>query len=41
MLLKEQHPKTKLENITTRGDQKVRRKMLLNCIVFIDCNKNS
>ena len=25
----------------TRGDQKVRGKVLLNRIAFIDCNKNS
>ena len=25
----------------TRGDQKVRRKVLLNRIAFIDCNENS
>ena len=25
----------------TRGDQKVRGKMLLNRIAFIDCNENS
>ena len=25
----------------TRGDQKVRGKMLLNCNAFIDCNENS
>ena len=27
--------------LTTRGDQKVRGKVLLNRIAFIDCNENT
>ena len=30
-----------LASIYTRDDQKVCRKVLLNCIAFIDCNENS
>ena len=29
------------KSANTRGDQKVRRKVLLNRIAFIDCNENS
>ena len=33
--------KEKYSKSSTRGDQKVRGKVLLNRIAFIDCNENS
>ena len=34
-------PTSDVKGVFTRGDQKVRGKVLLNRIAFIDCNGNS